>query len=418
VTRPVVLLISVVAAGATLAVAATSDPRGWTAGGTVAAGTAAAVAGPVDTPAIPFPPALVERIDRPTVLFYFSPTCPHCRHVAPEIEALHRRLVASRDARVLGIASPTGTAEELQEFTSTFGITFPVVVDEDRGILTAMGARATPSAMLVTRDKRPGTLVAKDRWYPYLAGQDVLIEGRVGGNLWSIFRPGATLGNQACAACHTEEHASFELSWHSVAWNTLVRQGKDRDRACTPCHVTGVGPAALPDVGCEACHGPGGPHDGERTDPRTTCARCHDADHSIAFSYEKGLPLIDHFAAVGRTDEEIRARRLELHAGEGPRPLLAFPTGKTVGSIACQRCHPAAYDTWATSPHATAAGCEECHGPGEAHVAAKGGTENIQGLGESCPVCVLEALCTSCHTPVKSPDFELEDALAAIRHGD
>jgi len=411
------LLLSCVAAAATIAVAATVDPRGWTSGGTVAAGTAAAVAGPTDAPAVPFPAAFVAKIDRPTVLFYFSPTCPHCRHVAAEIEALHRRLAASRDARVLGIASPSGTAEELQEFTSTYGVTFPIVVDEDRAILTAMGARSTPSAMLVTRGTTPGTLVVKDRWYPYLEGQDALVEGRVAGDLWSIFRPGATLGSQACAACHTQEHASWELSWHSVAWSTLVRHGKDKDHACTPCHVTGAGPRAKPDVGCEACHGPGGPHDGERTDPKTTCVRCHDDDHSIAFSYEKGLPLIDHFAAVGRTEEEIRTRRLELHAGEAPRPLLAFPTGKTVGSTACQRCHPAEYDKWATSPHAATAGCEECHGRGETHVAAKGGTENIQGLGESCPVCVIEALCTSCHTPARSPDFVLEDALAAIRHG-
>lgn len=415
-TRIGALLVAL-AAGATIAVAATIDPRGWTPGGTMAAKTAEVVSGIAEAPELPFPATLVAEVKGPTVLFYFSPSCPHCRHVAKEMEMLHRRLVAGRGARVLGLSSPSGTAEELQEFTSTFGITFPILVDVDRTMQTAMAIRSTPSAMFVTPAKTAGHLVVKDYWYPYMDGHDALIEGRVAGDMWSIFEKGTLLGNNACAACHEEEHAAWQLSWHAVAWNTLVRQKKDDDRACVPCHVTGAGEEALPDVGCEACHGPGGPHDGERTDAATTCVRCHDEDHSIAFSYEKGLPLIDHYLAGGLTEEQIRTRRVELYKGEGPRPLLAFPTGDPVGSAACQSCHARAYDKWATGVHAANAGCEDCHGPGAKHVAAKGGTDNIQGLGESCPVCVIEALCTSCHTPAQSPDFVLEDALAATRHG-
>ena len=61
-------------------------------------------------------------------------------------------------------------------------------------------------------------------------------------------------------------------------------------------------------------------------------------------------------------------------------------------------------------------GCESCHGPGEAHVAAGGGADNIEGLGEDCPVCVIEAVCTRCHTSERDPDWDLQQALGRIEH--
>ena len=41
--------------------------------------------------------------------------------------------------------------------------------------------------------------------------------------------------------------------------------------------------------------------------------------------------------------------------------------------------------------------CESCHGAGAAHV-ANPTKDNIVGLGKSCPECVVEGICTSCHT--------------------
>jgi thiol-disulfide isomerase/thioredoxin len=450
-----------------VAVAAATDPRGWTSGGTVAVDSARMLAGMPESPAVPFPGALTSQIDGPTVLFYFSPRCPHCQHVAREIEALHQRLRAEKTGSVLGISSGGPMPEDLKAFEAEYGITFPVIVDTDRSILEAMSIKSTPSAMFVVPAKPKGHLRVVDLWYPYLPGFDVLVAGRAAGDPWTMFRPGEYLGTNTCGMCHGQEHASWQLTWHSAAWATLRRLGHDTDAACTGCHVTGAGRATgwmpggddlMVDVGCEACHGPGGPHDGERTDAATTCVACHDADHSIAFSYEKGLPLIDHYASLSLTEEERTTRRRELHRGEADRPLLAFNEGDNAGSQACRACHTKAYDSWASGPHAAAmsslattgrddptcvrchatgkattalppttmsgfdvlngVGCESCHGPGATHVAAKGGADNIQGLGDSCPVCVVEALCTSCHTPSWSPAFDLDEGLARIRHGD
>jgi hypothetical protein len=456
------LLLLAGALAASAALAASPDPRGWSAG-TIAARTVEVVTPVPDPPELPFPKAVTEAVKGPTLLFYFSPSCPHCRHVAAEVQALHQRLQKQGLGSVLGIASGSSDPAALLEFKATYGVTFPVLTDNDRSIMTAMAVQSTPSAMLVERVDK-GKLRARDVWYPYLPGWDGLVEGRLRGDIWTMFQPGEYLGNNACAVCHTQEQASWRLSHHSVAWRTLVRGQHESDSACTGCHVTGAGQptgwdgnpdSALVDVGCEACHGPGGPHDGARLDAKTACAQCHDDKHSIAFSVEKGLPLIDHFQSNAMTPGEVEARMRALYAGEAPRDLLAFPAGDNVGSGKCLACHAVEHAWWSSSAHANGmaslrakgrddpacvrchataklagpapttlegfdvlggVGCESCHGPGETHVAAGGGTSNIQGLGDSCPVCVIEAVCTSCHTPTWSPDWNLDRALEAIRH--
>ncbi len=156
--------------------------------------------------------------------------------------------------------------------------------------------------------------------------------------------------------------------------------------------------------------------------------------------------------------EEIHQARLKLYNGEVPRDLLAFAAGKNVGAEACKSCHENEYAWWKASKHHTSmsvlaeadepkdtdptcvrchasatesgpppttmagfrvedgVGCESCHGPGEAHVAAEGGTDNIEGLGEDCPVCVIEAVCTGCHTKEWDPGWELDFDLPRVKH--
>jgi len=142
-------------------------------------------------------------------------------------------------------------------------------------------------------------------------------------------------------------------------------------------------------------------------------------------------------------------------SGEASRPLLAFPDGPTVGSATCKSCHKDTHKGWKKSPHGTAmsslkdvdvgrvecvrchatptvfgpdsdptlngyrveesVGCESCHGAGAAH-AKSPSSDNIVGLGSSCPECVIEAICTSCHTPTWDADWELKKRLESVRH--
>ena len=226
-----------------------------------------------------------------------------------------------------------------------------------------MGIQSTPSALLVNKESKEKVRVV-DAWYPYMPGFDTLVEMRLTkGGPFSAFRPGEYHGTQVCGTCHVYEAQSWQLTHHSVAWFTLGKHKKQDDAECIGCHVTGYQQptgwnghedSVLADVGCEACHGPGGPHDGEPTAPESTCAGCHDKKHSIAFSYEKGLPLLDHFAAEGMTDQAFYERRKALAEGTAERGLLAFGEGKVQGAAACMGCHTEIHGTWSTSDHGQA----------------------------------------------------------------
>lgn len=485
---PVAVALTVLVAAAT---ATGPDARGWSEG--QAAANAAKVLAPLpDDARVPLPSSLDKVLKKKrTLLVYFSPTCPHCIAVAPELIALNNTLKKHK-AQVVGVATGQSTQEQIDTFVSELGVDFKIVHDTSGEIAQAMQARSTPSALLVepkAKDAEDVRII--DAFYPYVRGHDALVEMRLNpGNPFAAFRPGEYQGNATCSACHTQEMDSWMVSFHAVAWKTLAQRNEHENGECNTCHVTGAGQPSgwdgdlhspLVDVGCEACHGPGGPHDGSATEPQSTCEGCHDADHSIAFSYEKGLPLIDHFQANALTEQEWMTRRRALWDGELPKDLLAFPEGKVVGPEACESCHSEEVSHWRTTAHASAmnslapkpvdasvlteagptlstaesagaidhtgdvacvtchaspsemgsmkptsvegfrtadhVGCESCHGSAEAHVAAGGGTDNIQGLGESCPVCVLEAMCTSCHTPKWDKEWDLDTRLKAVSHG-
>ncbi|MEZ4320998.1 MAG: multiheme c-type cytochrome [Myxococcota bacterium] len=448
---------------ATAALAEPGDPRGWTPG-EVASGAARVLAGPdtAELPELEFPKEFQKSLGKGrTLIFYFSPTCPHCQAVGAELGDLGRAI--GDRATVIAVATGSSLKGDVMDFKAKYRIDADFVMDTDRGIQTAMGVRSTPSMLLVEPGSK-GKHKIVDVWYPYQPGFDTYVRMRVEENPWAAF-DGTYLGNGSCAGCHQQELEGWALTHHSIAWRTLVLKGDDKNPECTGCHVTGNGQASgwtpdsdgeLVNVGCEACHGPSGPHDGTRTDPNTTCAGCHDAKHSIQFSLAKGVPLIDHFAANALSDDDFTKRRMALVDGEAPRSLLAFADDATVGAEACKSCHEAEYTQWKGTGHASAmqillkeekdgdascvkchatgkrggppspdldgfrmqesVGCEACHGPGEAHVKAGGGTDNIEKLGDDCPVCVIEAVCTSCHTPTWDKDWDLDTHLPKAGH--
>jgi hypothetical protein len=98
------------------------------------------------------------------------------------------------------------------------------------------------------------------------------------------------VGYQVCARCHAPAVALWKKSKHAHAFATLVEKKRERDESCVPCHVTGTAPAPrMPDVQCEACHGPGAAHVQQptlagsiiRLVPEAKCRTCHNMQQSV-----------------------------------------------------------------------------------------------------------------------------------------
>ncbi len=468
------LLAACLVGAAGLATAASRDARGWLEG-SPAAGTADVLAQPEPT-VVRAQEALRGAVTGPTVLVFLSTTCPHCQAVAPELARLHARLRAADGAgrgEVLGVVLRGPSSEALDAFRRDHGADFPLLADASGALASAFGVTGTPTVFLV-RPEQKGRLAVLRGPIGFSTGSAGVVElhmrAAAGGDPFAALSDGV-VGARTCGACHVEELASWALTHHAGAWATLQRARADTDTACVGCHVTGATPAAevalpggfdgtpatahLRDVGCEACHGVAGPHDGVPTDPASTCVGCHDAKHSIAFSVPKGLPHIDHFAASHLTEAAWHAKRADVLAGALEQPLLAFADDVAwVGSASCAGCHPAETTHWLGTPHATAmarlstqeagdagcvrchatptasgmpsedvatyrreesVGCEACHGPGGQHVQDQR-ADSIVGLGDSCPVCVVEAVCTRCHTAAQDPDWNLATGLLKARH--
>ena len=398
------------------------------------------------------------------ILFYFSAGCSHCEAAAPDIARLGKRL--GEEVTIISIASGSNSMSAAREFAGRFGLTQPIFKDFSRQFASRNKATSTPTVLLVRALSGGEGFETLADYRPFAPGMSLLVEMRtravLGGDPWSSFEAGRYYGPKACGACHLVEYMSWGLTHHSVAYWTLYQRERAEDMACVGCHVTGLGEpsgfslgdhgSALADVGCEACHGPGGHHGGSEAPATKTCQGCHDKDHSVRFDLGRALPHIDHLKSPSMDPASYQSARKTLVEGGAARPLTAFPEGKNLSATACASCHPFETKHWKGTTHANAfktlkkragtqnmdclpchaveqrapssakdyfqegVSCESCHGPGEDHVAAGGGTENILGLGSSCPECIIDAVCTRCHTPDQDPDWELSSDLAKIRH--
>src|SRR4030095_6080889 len=121
---------------------------------------------------IEVPADLADRVTGPTALFYFSPTCPHCRAAMPEIE----RLTGPSGLAWIAVASGNSEPTQVEEFKNTFGVSFPIVFDSDHGFQQSVGARSTPSVYLVPPSATPAktsgmnSLLLTAAYAPYSRG--------------------------------------------------------------------------------------------------------------------------------------------------------------------------------------------------------------------------------------------------------
>jgi peroxiredoxin len=421
---------------------------------------------------------LASLAGRPAVLVFFLHTCPHC-HTALEFfrEELARLPEASRP-KLLGISVVNQTIAVRDRLRQDGLDFFPVLLDGDGAIRAAYDTGlGVPVTFLIDEQGRIAARAdgwREDRDPPLMRMRLAQLAGQPVPML--LHRTGYS-GNEFCAVCHESEAETWELTNHARAFDTLVRHGVDRRDDCVGCHVVGWGHEGgyslerpmrtLEDVGCETCHGRGGPHlspgFAPNHDYEAACLTCHTPEHSLGFDYASFLPRVSHAAnaAIAALPAEERARILAER--RAPRKDLLPSDAEVVGSAACQSCHPGEHATWSEHAHAhslrsleaagkagdpeclachttaygkpggfpaggvpadhpdlAVVGCESCHGPGGEHVkpdTPKIGT--IVSLGDKCDSCVILQICGTCHDDANDPGFEYQvlEKIERQRHG-
>jgi peroxiredoxin len=421
---------------------------------------------------------LAAQRGKPVVLVFFLHTCPHCHVALGEMKQAISEMSEANRPVLVGI-EVTGRTAAVREALSDLSLDFfPVGFDVDASIKPAYGVfGGVPDTFVIDAQGRIAARIKGWREESDPALLRMRMAQLAGAPVPMLLRAKGYSGDEACGVCHENELATWMLTKHSRAFDSLVKHGKASDAECVSCHVVGYGEvggfvsaAETPqheNVGCESCHGRGGPHQSpefvKNHDYASVCVTCHDTKHSLGFDYGSFMPKISHAANKYVLALPLDEKRKILEERGARRSNLLPTAAKIVGSDACQSCHAAEYDAWQKSSHADAGqslrekgsqddqaclachttgygladgfpkdatldehadlgrvGCESCHGPGGDHVgenAARTGT--IIALGDKCDSCVILQICGSCHDDANDPgfEFEVQDKIDLLRHG-
>lgn len=411
------------------------------------------------------------------LVIFFSPKCPHCQNemrflrdkVYPEYKDKGLEIL------VLSVLPLEGKTLELYK---SFKFTWPVIEDSKRRIRNLFSSKGSiPENFFVSKKGRvkyysagysPGSHDLYHMRFKALLGLP---------NIPKLSSKKFN-GPETCLVCHEEEYSSWAVTPHAHAWATLEIKGEDGNKECIECHSLGFNdskgfkaikhpktgkeiiriPERLKNVSCEHCHGIGGPHVTEenmmaKETLKKGCLTCHTEKFSLHFDFDKRLEKVDH------SDKEKIAsltekQRLEMIKKVSKKPEDLFDTSiKYTGSQSCATCHGEIVKKWEKSKHGhafetlkkagqekkadclqchtvgygdesgytahvgdqsfEAVGCESCHGPGEKHIQSKK-KEDIRGLGDDCPFCVIEQICLSCHDSENSPNFNIHKGLESV----
>jgi len=402
---------------------------------------------------------LSEVAAPPTLVLYFSTTCPHCWNVADEFQRSCERL-ATQGVQCLGVVSARSSLGAIRDFAAQTGLSSPLYLDYAGQFRDSYRMESTPSGVYFG-EGGDVTFVAA----PYYRGASLAVEVAVaeerGMDPATVWQTGRWYGARACGKCHEREYNSWLLSSHSVT--TVRLPGETHlDPECLRCHATGSGSDGgfvdlvttghLRDVGCEACHGPAGGHTPAGVmpiDPTTSCVGCHDPDHALSLDVLAMVERLDHGRSERLARERWELHRLQLAEGQHERIGLRFPLGECVDEpAACAQCHPDQVAAWQAGPHGRAMdtlfaegsqkdeaclachapespcaqpkklaergiGCAACHGPAGEH--AVDGTAAVVGLrGASAEHCVVEPVCRRCHTATRDEGWELGIRMAGV----
>jgi peroxiredoxin/nitrate/TMAO reductase-like tetraheme cytochrome c subunit len=415
---------------------------------------------------------------QPVVLIFFLHTCPHCHDALTFLKEALAELPEDQRPKLYGLEITGRTAAVRDALRQQHLDFFPVLFDRTGNVANEYGVfSGVPDIILIDREGRITNRMKGWRGETDGSLMRMRLAKLGGAPVPMLLRASGYSGNEVCGVCHESQHETWELTNHSRAFATLVTHGSDSDPECVSCHVVGFGKDGgysiasrqpdLENVGCESCHGRGGPHLSpdfhKGGDYQSICVGCHDTKHSLGFEYATFLPRVSHAANAHILALPAAERRKIVEARGEIRSDLLPTRAKYVGSDACRSCHAKEFETWSSGPHAQAVatlqakgkagnaeclqchttglgrvggfppggdvadhpdlarvGCESCHGPGGDHVAESSRKlGSIVSLGDKCDSCVILQICGTCHDDANDPGFEFEvkQKIDRIRHG-
>ena len=146
------------------------------------------------------------------------------------------------------------------------------------------------------------------------------------------------VGATNCSQCHTATYDDWLDTGHALAFVNLPPPSQS-DPVCLECHNTHQ---TLEGVQCEACHGPGGLHNGlgpiELSYQDSVCQGCHDNDAALSASHSETYP---QWVVSGHADElaapwhEFSDEATGRHKSEYPIEM----SNSSDGNFVCFQCH-------------------------------------------------------------------------------
>jgi len=409
---------------------------------------------------------------KPCVVVIFSPKCSHCRDELTFLNSLYTAGDLKGKFEIAAIS--TQERQATAEFITSQKFTFPVIVDEKKGILSLFPSY-TGSIPLSYVVDRKGFIISLHKGFDDYARNMYVMELKKLAGLPNppLLSKNGYSGEKTCVICHEKEHIQWKLTKHADAFLSLIRKGVEENDTCVSCHVTGFGSPGgysisdkkysrhLEGVQCESCHGAGytscsaftgsKPKKKSTAEWQKTCTSCHTEKESLNFVFAKRYPRILH-TSVPNLSKMSRQERLQFVRGYREKKNLFDNPASYLGAESCRKCHEKEHLHWQTTVHAnvyktkkaetapleklfrynTGAGdaggypepgregvqCEACHGPGEKHIAnpeAKG-QAYIVALSNECSSCVVEQICRRCHSAADDPEFDFQKELEQVRH--
>ncbi len=94
---------------------------------------------------------LSDYSNRPTLIFYFSATCPHCMKTYPEFQ---KEIKKYQDrVNIITVASPRNTPVQIQTFITKQNVTHPLFQDKETTFSRKYGIGTVPLVILIDQNK-------------------------------------------------------------------------------------------------------------------------------------------------------------------------------------------------------------------------------------------------------------------------